>query len=200
PEGRVIGVVKDFHNTSLHIKVEPVALYLKKPNRSSYYYAVKVRSENIPETIDFLEEKFEAHSPDYPYRYFFLDETVDRMYNSEKKLGDIFNYFTAIAILISCLGLFGLVSFTAEQKTKEIGIRKVLGASVGSVIKLISKEFLILIVLANLISIPIAWYAMDQWLQKFAYHTDLEVSVFLFAGGIAILIAFLTVSYQSIKA
>ncbi len=203
PNGKVIGVFKDFHNTSLHIEVEPMALCLVMPDtprRIRPYYAVKIGNERINETLDYLEQKFKAHSPDYPFRYFFLDERVDNMYRSEQKLGEIFNYFTAIAIFISCLGLFGLVSFTAEQKTKEIGIRKVLGADIGSVVRLISREFLMLIIIANLISWPIAWYAMDKWLQNFAYHTNMEISLFLVSGGLVVLVAILTISYQSIKA
>ncbi|MFC1724480.1 ABC transporter permease [candidate division KSB1 bacterium] len=200
PEGRVIGVVRDFHNTSLHIEVEPMALYLNNPRRQSPYFAVRLKSENISGTIDFLEEKFKEFSPDYPFRYYFLDERVDRMYSSEKKLGQIFLYFTVIAIFISCLGLFGLVSFTAEQKTKEIGIRKVLGASVSRIVYILSKEFIRWVILAVVIAFPIAWYAMQKWLENFAYKTTIGIGVFITTFLIAICISFISVAYKSIKA
>ena len=200
PEGRVIGVVKNFHNTSLHIEVEPMALCLINPSRQRPYYAVKVNSENISSTIDFLEEKFKKFSPDYPFRYYFLDERVDRMYSSEKKLGQIFLYFTIIAIFISCLGLFGLVSFTAEQKTKEIGIRKVLGASVSKIVYILSREFIRWVILAVCIAFPIAWYAMQKWLENFAYKTDMGMGVFFTAFMVTICISFISVAYKSIRA
>lgn len=200
PDGRVIGVVKDFHNTSLKLHVEPMSILLVKPDRIRSNYAVKIGSENIPETIKLLEEIHNQFSPDYPFRYQFLDERIDRMYQSEQKLGQIFNIFTGIALFISCLGLYGLVSFSVEQKTKEIGIRKVLGASVGNVVRLVSKEFLFLVTVANIIAWPVAWYAMHRWLQQFAFRVDLDIFVFIGAWVAAIIIALISIGYQSIRA
>lgn len=200
PQGKVIGVVKDFHHTSLHHRVQPVALCLTKPERPRSYYAVKVKSENISGTIDNIKEKFKKFSPDYPFRYFFLDESVNSMYQSEQKLGDILYFFTFIAIFISCLGLFGLVSNTAEQKTKEIGIRKVLGASVSEILFQLSKEFIRWVLVANLIAWPVSYFVMNRWLQNFAYRANLGPDTFIFSALLALVIALLTVSYQSIKA
>ena len=205
-DGLVIGVIKDFHNTSLHLKVEPMALWLTRPNipnilnRTINDFAIKISSDDIPGTLAFIEDKFKEHSPDYPFNYSFLDERVDRIYRSEQRLGQIFNYFTFIAIFISCLGLFGMASFTAEQRTKEIGIRKVLGASVSGIIMLLSRDFVKWVIAANVIAIPIAYIAMNKWLQNFAYRMNIGLGIFLTSAMIALVIALLTVSYQSIKA
>ncbi len=198
--GVVIGVIKNFHNTSLHLKVEPMALHLTRPNRPSGYFAVKISSDDIPRTLAFIENKFKEYCPGYPFNYSFLDERIDRMYRSEQKLGQIFNYFTLIAIFISCLGLFGLASFTAEQRTREIGIRKVLGASISGILMLISREFVKWVLAANVIAIPIAYIAMNKWLQNFAYRTHIGIWTFVISVAMALMIALISVSYQSVKA
>ena len=205
-DGFVIGVIKDFHNNSLHLKVEPMALWLTSPdipnilNRTINDFAIKINSDDIPGTLAFIEDKFKKHSPDYPFNYSFLDERVDRMYRSEQRLGQIFSYFTFIAIFISCLGLFGLASFTAEQRTKEIGIRKVLGASVSGILMLISREFMKWVLAANVLAIPIAYIAMNRWLQNFAYRTHFGIWTFVISVAMALMIALISVSYQSVKA
>ena len=199
-DGVVIGVIKNFHNTSLHLKVEPMALYLTRPNRSSGHFAVKISSDDISGTLAFIENKFKEYFPGYPFNYSFLDERVDRMYRTEQRLGQIFNYFTFIAIFISCLGLFGLASFTAEQRTREIGIRKVLGASISGILMLISREFVKWVLTANVIAIPIAYIAMNKWLQNFAYRTHIGIWTFVISVAMALIIALISVSYQSVKA
>jgi len=162
--------------------------------------SVKISSLNIPQTLAFIEEKWKNFSPEYPFEYSFLDDSVNRMYGSEQRLGRTFNYFTFIAVFIACLGLFGLASFTAQKRTKEIGIRKVLGASVPKITYLLAKEFIKWVIAANLIAWPVAYYGMSKWLQNFAYHTNLSIQIFIFTTFIAIFIALLTVSYQTVRA
>ncbi len=198
--GRVIGVVKDFHINSVHIKVDPIALCISKKGRQQPYYAVKVESGKMKPALELLEEKFKKFIPEYPFRYRFLDERIDSMYRSDQKAGSVLSSFTMIAIIISCLGLYGLVSFTTEQRIKEIGIRKVLGASVSKIILLLSKEFLLLVVIANIFAWPVAYYVVNKWLQKFAYRISPGVEMFIIAGSLALVIAFLTVIYRAVKA
>ena len=197
-EGRIIGVVKDFHSASMHLSIEPVAFRLSADRL--WMFSLKISSEDIPRTIAFLEDTWKKFSPEYPFEYAFLDEQVDRMYKTEQRLGTSFFYFTMIAIFIAYLGLFGLVSFSAERRTKEIGIRKVLGAQISNITWLVSKEFLLLVFVANIIAWPVAYYVMDKWLQNFVYRINLGLGIFLASGMMALVIALLTVSYQSIKA
>ncbi|HVE62067.1 MAG TPA: FtsX-like permease family protein, partial [Chitinophagaceae bacterium] len=138
--------------------------------------------------------------PDRPFDYFFLDEAFAKLYRKEMRMGTVFNYFSVLAIIISCLGLFGISAFTSVQRAKEIGIRKVLGANVGSVVGLLSKDFLKLVVIASVLAFPIAWWMMNNWLHDFAYRINIGWWVFAIAGSLAVLIAFLSVSYQTIKA
>jgi len=197
-EGEIIGVIKDFHSVSMHLNIEPVA-FIVYPDWFSMF-SIRISSEDIPETIAFLEDTWKKFSPEYPFEYSFLDEEVDRMYRTEQRLGRSFSYFTIIAIFIASLGLFGLVSFSAERRTKEIGIRKVLGAQISNITWLLSKEFLFLVCIANIIAWPIAYYFMNKWLQNFAYRINIGLGIFLASGMIALVIALLTVSFQSIKA
>ncbi|MCB0291728.1 MAG: ABC transporter permease [Calditrichaeota bacterium] len=197
-EGKIIGVVKDFHFKSLRQEIEPLVLELNPRAKRNIF--VRIRPENIPATLAFLEQKTEEFSPTYPFTYFFQDEYFDSLYRSEDRLQEIFGYFTFLAIFIACLGLFGLASFTAEQRTREIGVRKVLGAGLGSIAGLLSREFLKWVLLANLIAWPVAWYLMRGWLENFAYRTELGWLPFVLAGAAALLIALLTVSYQAVKA
>jgi putative ABC transport system permease protein len=194
---KVVGVVKDFHFKSLHQKIEPLILYMDP--KQTDYITVKIRTGDISSTLGFLENKFKAFSPGFTFDYFFLDNNFDRLYRSEERMQLIFNFFTILAILISCLGLFGLASFTAEQRTKEVGIRKVLGATVPNIILQLSREFITWVVIANLVAWPAAFIAMNKWLQNFAYRTDMGIGTFILSGLLALVIALLTVSYQSIK-
>jgi putative ABC transport system permease protein len=147
-----------------------------------------------------MEAAWHQFSPEYPIEYEFLDARIDAQYRTEQRMGDLFKYFTILAMLISCLGLLGLASFAAEQRTKEIGIRKVLGATVANIIALITREFFILIAVASVIAWPIAWYAMSRWLQNFAFRTDMPWWTFIAGGGAALFVAIVTVIYQALKA
>jgi len=197
-EGRIIGVVKDFNTQSARQAVEPMLLF----NFPQYNGVVHVKTTGADATqaIAAAERLWKKSKPDVPFEYTFLDQTYDRMYRAEQRIGKLFNFFAGIAILVSCLGLFGLAAYTAEQRTKEIGVRKVLGASVGNIVALLSKDFLKLVIVAIVIATPLAWYLMHGWLEDFAYKIDIGWGVFALAGLLAIGIALLTVSFQSVKA
>jgi putative ABC transport system permease protein len=197
-ERSVVGVAADFNNRSLHEAIQPVVISLKPGVRSGVL--VRIGPEDVQETLAFLKQKWEAFVPDRPFEYSFLDEDIDRVYRKEQRLGRIFGTFALLTVFVACLGLFGLAAFTAEQRTKEIGIRKVLGASVSNIVTLLSKEFILLVGLANLIAWPIAYYAMNKWLRDFAYRIDLGAGVFVLGGALALVIALLTVSVQAVKA
>jgi ABC-type antimicrobial peptide transport system permease subunit len=200
-EGTIIGVVKNYHHVSLHREIMPHVFCIHPRNyRALRFIFVKIAAENIPDSLKFIRETTKTFSPDFPYEYAFLDQGVEDMYQAEQKLGKIFSSFAFLAVFISCLGIFGLASFTAEKRTKEIGIRKVLGASVSHIVMLLSKEFSRWILLANLIAWPIGWFAMHKWLQNFAYRANLNPLVFLLAGLLSLLIAALPVGYQAVKA
>ncbi|GAB3774175.1 ABC transporter permease [Spirosoma horti] len=199
----IVGVVADFHEQSFHEKIGPVFIgYM--PQRSGNIgvkLATKGRQiSDMKATLASLEQQWKTVYPDNKFDYTFLDDSIARLYEKEQKTGQLVNTATAIAILISCMGLFGLATFTAQQRTKEIGVRKVLGASVGSIVTLLSKDFLKLVVIALALASPIAWWGMNQWLNDFAYKVDLAWWVFALAGMLAIAIALLTVGFQSIKA
>ncbi|MFC1725956.1 ABC transporter permease [candidate division KSB1 bacterium] len=196
--GHIVGVVEDFHFKSLQKEIEPLCLRIEQGQ--DRYVFVKVNSENILDIVNSIESIYNRFNPDYSFEFAFLDETVDRLYNSEKRTAQIFNYFTLITIIISCLGLFGLAAYMAQQKTKEIGLRKALGASVPNIVKLLSKEFIILVGTANIIAWPAAFCIMNEWLNNFAYRTDIKIGLFVFAGIISLFFALITVSYQTIKA
>lgn len=195
---KIVGVVKDFHYKSLHQTIDPLILFLDPTNVA--YVLVKIKTGDIPATIGYLENKFKEFSPGFTPEYYFLDESFDNLYRSEERMQTIFKYFTLLAILISCLGLFGLISFTAQRRRKEVGIRKVLGATVSNIVLNLSREFVVLTLIANLIAWPLAFIAMNKWLQRFAYRTGIGISTFILSALIALAIALLTVSYQSIKA
>ena len=163
------------------------------------YLCVKIRSENVSETLKFLEENWKRYNPQYPFEFGFFDEAIDGLYRSEVRVGKIFQYFTVLAIFISCLGLFGLASFMAQRRTKEIGIRKILGASCTRICLLLSREFLKWVILANFIAWPIAYIFMQQWLQNFAFRINIGLWIFVFSAGLSLFITILTISYQSIK-
>lgn len=201
-EGEVIGVTENFHITSLHNEIEGVTLTLHDP--TSRYgggsLLAKLAPDRISQVMDEIENEVEAFTPNTPFTYEFLDDWFDAMYRTEQRFGQIVAIFTFIAIVIACLGLYGLATFSAERRIKEIGIRKVLGASLMNIIALMSKDFLKLVLLGFLISVPIAWYAMNQWLTDFAYRIEIGAGFFVTAGAAAMLIAILTVSWQSMKA
>ncbi|UCE22537.1 MAG: hypothetical protein JSV46_10100, partial [Candidatus Aminicenantes bacterium] len=194
----VIGVIKDFHFKSLQNQIEPVALGIFP--RYLGYLTMTVNTENITETLKFVEKRWKELFPDDAYRYFFLDSQFDSFYRSEENLSKIFTSFTLLAILISCLGLSGLAALIAQNRTKEIGIRKVLGASIPSIVMMLSQEFTKWVVISSVISWPIAYFVLSQWLQNFAYRTSMELWVFILSSLGALILAILTVSFQSIKA
>ncbi len=196
---RVMGVVKDFHYKPVTGSIGPL-LMIPEPTRRHWYLFARIHSENVLETIEFMTKKWKEFSPDFPFEYYFLDEDYEYFYWSEKATSNTLRFFAILAVFISCLGLFGLSAFAAEQRTKEIGIRKVLGATVTNIIKLLSREFLLLVLVANVIALPIASYLMKDWLQGYAYRADLNVGLFVLAGFGALIIALFTVSFQAIKA
>ena len=192
----VIGLVKDFHFESIHQNIAPLVMYYGADN---YQMAIRSRSNDIPQLLELLEQKWKAYT-DTPFAYSFLNDRFNQTYQAEQRIGKLFSIFATLTIIISCLGLFGLAMFTAQQRTKEIGVRKVLGASVMGIVVLLSKDFVRLILIAILIVSPIAWFAMNQWLQDFAYRVEISWWIFALAGLLAIVVALLTVSFQSIKA
>ena len=193
----IIGVVEDFHFESLHRNIKPLTISID-PN-AFYYVSIRIGPDRLPETLAFLQQQWLAFEPTHPYRYFFLDEDFSRLYEREARLGRIYGYFTVLAVVIACLGLFGLASFITEQRTKEIGVRKVLGASVVGIVVLLSMEFTKLVLIAAVVAFPIAYLVMARWLQDFAYHTEISWGIFLLAGLAALGIAWLTVGYQSVR-
>ncbi|UCE07072.1 MAG: ABC transporter permease, partial [bacterium] len=196
--GRIVGVVKDFHFKSLKHKIEPTVFSMDNSNR--YCMVAKIKPHNFKETISYIEETWQQFNPDRPFSYHFVDEAFDYLYRSEQRMARIVGYFSILAIFIACLGLFGLASFTIERRVKEIGIRKVFGASVLEIVIQFSKEFMKWVLFANIIAWPVAWYFMNEWLQNFAYRIQVSIWIFLTSAALAFMIALLTVSYQSIKA
>ncbi|NEU69253.1 ABC transporter permease [Spirosoma agri] len=196
-KGPIIGLMKDFHLGSLREAIKPLVITYMPP--SAQYLLIKPRAGQTAQALADLERLVNQFNGDYPFSYHFLDEAYQRLYHREQQVSVLINYFGILAILISCLGLFGLAAFSAEQRTKEIGIRKVLGASIGSLVALLSTDFLKLVLIAFILASPVAYYVMQQWLTGFAYRVELSWWVFVLAGGLAVGIALLTVSYQSIK-
>ena len=199
-DGTIAGVFNDFNFESLHQRIIPMVLYEVRQDGSSYnVISIKI-SGNVSAAVDQIEKIWRKYLPEIPFEYQFLDERYAKLYTAENRQSSIFTIFSCIAIFIACLGLFGLSAFTITLRVKEIGVRKVLGASSGSIVKLISKDFLLLVVIAAVIAFPVAWYVMNQWLQEFAYRINIDWWVFVLAGFIALLIAFATISLQAIKA
>jgi putative ABC transport system permease protein len=197
-KGQIIGVVKDFHFKSLYDKVEPAVLQIY-PNAYSKV-AVKVKTAGIQNSLAHVKSVWNKFSPNYPLEYRFLDDSYVTMYKAEDKLKDLLSIFTAVTILVACLGLFGLAAYAAERRRKEIGIRKVLGATVQGVVMLLSKDFVKLVLISLLVASPVAWYFLNKWLEDFAYRINIGWWVFMAAGIIAVFIAVVTVSFQAIKA
>ena len=196
-KGKLVGIIKDFNFESMHEEMKPLVFAIE--NRFFRNLSVKLQGSNIREGLAHVEGIWSDFAPDSPFEYEFLDENFARLYEAEEREGALFFTFAGLAIFIACLGLFGLASFIAEQRSKEIGIRKVLGASIGSILTLMSSGFVKLVLLANVIAIPFAVYAMNLWLQDFAYRVSMNVFIFLITGGIALLIALLTISIQVLK-
>jgi len=194
----VIGVVNDYHQVSLKKPLEP-SIFLCSPYQGEFY-SMRVNTSNLPQTVQNIQNVWKQVFPGNPFEYFFLDEYFNQQYSNEQKFEKLFTVFAILAIIISCLGLFGLSSYTATQRIKEIGIRKVLGASIVNITSMLSKDFLRLVIISVLIATPVAWFVMNKWLQNFAYRVQVSWWIFAVAGLIALLIALVTVSFQAIKA
>lgn len=194
----VIGVIEDFHHLGLQTTIEPLALAWRPPIFE--FITLSTATESLPDTLAFAKHQWEELFPGFPFDYYFLDSYFDRQYQSEERVGRMFTVFTVLGVVIACLGLFGLASFTAEQKTKEIGIRKVLGATIPEILLLLSKEFIKWVLIANLIAWPVVYLAMSSWLENFAYRINLNLGILIVSALLAAVIAFITVSYQSVKA
>lgn len=200
-EFTIIGVIKDFNFQSLRDEITPLTIQsLESFGGPAGFAYIKLRSENFNATVGQVEAQWKKIVPGEPFKYLFFDQNLNAQYENEKRAGLLFGVFSGLAIIIACVGLFGLAAYTASLRTKEIGVRKVLGASVSSVVILLSKEFTKLILIAFVIAVPFGWYIMSNWLEGFAYRTDLGPRVFLIAGITALLISWITVSYQSVKA
>ncbi|MFH1942148.1 MAG: ABC transporter permease [bacterium] len=197
-EGTIVGVMKNFHFQSVRYEIEPLAIYCRPQWMN--YLTIRLAPGDMQESLDVVKSIWESTVPNYPFEYRFLDQDFDRMYRGEVRLGSLLQTFTILAIVVACLGLFGLASFTAEQRTKEIGIRKVLGASVPGVMVLLAKEFVKWVCIANAIAWPIAYFILRSWLQDYAYRAPLSWWVFAGSGILALVVALLTVSYQSVRA
>lgn len=195
--GKVVGVIKDFHYASLAEEINPMALFMDK--RMNRYLMVKIDGQNVASTLGNIEQVWQSMAPHRPFEFDFLDSTIDALYANEIRTRNIFFVFAVLAIVIASLGLFGLSAYMVERRTKEIGIRKVLGATLADIVQILFSEFLKLVLLSFIIAIPFGWYFVSEWLQEFAYRIDISVWVFIATGFIAILIALATVSYQSVK-
>jgi putative ABC transport system permease protein len=201
--GKIIGVVKDFHFASFHSAIEPVILRIPDKNEQGGrlpLISIRFRAGALEQTLSYVKKVWEEQMKGIPLNYYFFDDELNAQYNSERRMSSIFKYFSFLSVLLACTGLFGLTSLSTEQRIKEIGIRKVLGASVLNVAAILSKEFLMWVVLSNIIAFPIAWYFMHGWLQEFAYRISLSWWMFLFAGAGAVLISLLTVGFRAVKA
>jgi putative ABC transport system permease protein len=196
-KGRVLGVVRDFHFESLHEEIIPMVF---KPSPFYNRMSVKISGSDAQQAIAHLEKTWKEFLPHRPFEYSFLSQQYQQLYEAEQKQGQLFTLFSGLAIIIACLGLFGLATFNTLQRVKEIGIRKVLGASTTHILGILSKEIILLVLISNLIAWPVAWYFMDKWLGGFAYHVNLNIGIFALATVVALLIALLTVSSQTIKA
>src|SRR5688572_23301213 len=204
-KGTIIGLMKDFHHNSLKVPIEPLILRLFKGswlNENGYWGNVIIRTEKgkTKEAIASMEKVFKQFNPGFPFKYYFTDQEILKNYKSEHTTSKLSRYFAFLAIFISCLGLFGLFTFTAEQRTKEIGIRNVLGASVLGTVQMLLKDFSKLVLIAPVIAFPLAWWFMKMYLQDFAYRVEFGWLAFVIAGVAAILIALVTVSFQASKA
>jgi putative ABC transport system permease protein len=202
-KGKVIGVIGDFHFESLHQKIVPIILCNPATTATDSYFnslSVKVSGNNMQGALSTVEKTWKKYLPELPYQFAFLDERFADLYKSEQRQGSIFTVFACVAIFIACLGLFGLSAFTISQRVKEIGVRRVLGANIDSIVVLLSRDFLKLVLIASVIAFPVAWFSMTHWLQDFAYRTNIHWWVFVLAALLASIVALATVSFHAIKA
>ena len=197
--GHIAGVVNDINIYSLHRPSLSITYFITQIS-SHNYLSIRIRPQNFSETLSYIQTKWQEMVPNYPLDYFFLDESFEQMHLSDKKMGEIFSIFSLLAVFVACMGLFGLAAHTAEQKTKEIGIRKILGASISNIYLLLSWDFIKWVALANIIAWPVAYYAMNQWLQNFAFRASVGWEIFILSAGMALVVSLITVSFQSIKA
>jgi putative ABC transport system permease protein len=197
-EGKIIGVVRNFHFRSLQQEIKPLSMRIEPDGCN--LLSVHLSSNNVASTIGAIEKKWKERMPNRPFSFFFLDEFFDKQYRAEDRFGNLFLSFSILAIFISCLGLLGLASYSTIQRTKEIGIRKTMGATVSNIVNLLSKDFLKLVILALVIASPAAWYGMHKWIQNFAYRENVSWIVFALGGMLAIVIAFVTISFQAVRA
>jgi putative ABC transport system permease protein len=197
----IIGVVDDFHFQPLHREIEPLFItHIDGPFQNQNFMMIKVKPNNIQGTLAEMESNWANLVPNSPFKASFMDQNLEEFYKIERTSGRLFTAFTSLAIVIACIGLFGLAAYTTGQKTKEIGVRKVMGASVPSIIFLLSREFTKLILISLIVAVPITWYGMNNWLDDFAYRIDISPMTFIISGFGAILIGWITVSYQSFRA
>ena len=196
-KGKIIGVVKDFHFMSMHNEIEPAMLKILPWYN---YVLVKIKPDDISHTLSVIKSIFEKFTAGAQFEYSFFDQRIDNLYKTERMISELVKYFSLIVILISCIGLFGLITFSAQQRTKEIGIRKTFGASVRNIFFMLSREFIIWVVISSFIAFPAAWYAVNKWLGNFAYRINLGVGIFCFALLISLVITYLTIGYRALKA
>jgi putative ABC transport system permease protein len=194
---RVIGVMKDYHQTGIYNEIESLLLIYRISNGVVY---IKINDTDMTQTIQFIESKWKEIFPDQPFTYTFLTERFNRQFEADEKRGFVFTMFTVLAIIIACLGLFGLASYTVEQRTKEVGIRKVFGADHITILRLITRDFLILVSISIVIAFPVAWYFMSKWLENYVYRNNLGPSLFILAAALTILITFITVGFKAYQA
>jgi putative ABC transport system permease protein len=197
-KGTIIGVAKDFNFASMREKIGPAVFYYDERTMGTIY--IKTTGRDAPKVIAATAKLYKQYNGQFLFNYAFLDDVFNNLYQGEQREGTLFNYFATIAIFISCLGLLGLASYTAQVRTREIGIRKVLGAGVSTIVGLLARDFIKLVFIAIIIAVPIAWFAMSTWLQAFAYRIGVSWWVFACAGLIAVIIAFITIGFQSVKA
>ena len=196
-EGTIVGVVRDFNFQPVQHPVQPLII---RNNFAGGYFVIRTEAGNIQKTIADIKKVFGSVYYSYPFSYGFVNEDLSKLYLSEQQMGKLFNLFSVLSIIISCLGLFGLATFATQKRTKEIGVRKVLGASETVIVAMLSKDFIKLVGIALVIAFPIAWWIMGRWLESYTYRIGIGWWMFAVAGALAILIAFITISYQSIKA
>jgi putative ABC transport system permease protein len=195
----VIGVVEDFNFKSLHHPIEPMIMTFMRMNIDGYII-VRIHTSNISKTLDAIKNTWDSFTTDYPFDYFWLNEDFNKLYSSERLTASVFSAFSLLSILIACLGLFGLIAYTAAQRTREIGIRKTFGASFGSIVQMLTNDTLRLVIISLFIAWPVAYLVIRQWLQGFTYHINMNYQDFLYSALIAFVIAMVTVSFQAIKA
>jgi putative ABC transport system permease protein len=196
-ERTIVGVVRDFHLLSLHSAIEPMVL--ARSSRPSYV-SVRIAPGDFAQALDQIGGVWKTFAPDYPFEYFFLEEALDQLYSAEERLAELFYAFALIAVFIACLGLFGLVAFTAERRTREISIRKVFGASEATIVRLLTRDFLRLVAIAFVLAAPLAYFSVRAWLQNFAYRTEPGPGVFLLAGLVLLLLTVKTAGSQALRA